>query len=158
MPAPLAAEPAGAPKWAASCEFVGSASPGGEKGALGDPVTAHVKGLGTFGIQNGRVFGIVAPSSPTDPALWLSWSLSALEIDAKGSQGIFKKRPLGIALQRNGGAAGADSLPIAPETADDGDLLMLKEVSRLYLRTGSGRYQTGQENDLLRAIRAPVRA
>jgi len=90
------------------------------------------EGTAALAVTAERVFGIVSPNDETTPAVWWSWSLSALDVETAGSQGFLKKRPVAITLTLEGGT------------------IELSAVSRLY--RNSGRYQTGQEGSLLKAL------
>jgi hypothetical protein len=140
IPEPLdGSEPIG---WwlAGDCTFGGSLSPVGETDTLGDPVEGTMKGQAAIAIGDGRVIGIMSPASQTAAALWWAWPLSSTKITAVGTQGLFKKRPTAIRLDRNGGADA------------EGDTLILKVVTKLYRK--SGKFQSAQEASLFEALTA----
>jgi hypothetical protein len=114
------------------CQFDGQAAGSGETGALGDPRDTACAGTAAVAVGGGQLIGILGPNDRAQAALWWSWELNSLQVDATGSQGVFKKRPTDIVI-----------------TAADGTLAV-KEVSRLY--RNSGNYQSGQEASLLKAL------
>jgi hypothetical protein len=79
------------------------------------------------------------PGLQEGAALWWSWPLASTAVSGVGVQGLFKKRPNAIRLDRNGGV-----------DDDEGDTIVLKYVSRLYRSSGS--FQSGQEGSLLKAL------
>lgn len=89
-------------------------------------------GTTALAVTKERVLGIVSPNDETTPAVWWSWSLSGLDIQTAGEQGFLRKRPVSIALMR------------------DGATVELSAVSRLW--RNSGRYQDGQEGSLVKAL------
>jgi hypothetical protein len=138
---PLAASGAKPEGWwlVEGCMFAGSATPGGEKGTLDKPVLARIEGTAALAVVEERLIGIVSPNSAGEPALWWSWPLSTIKVETVGTQGLFKKRPASIRLDRDGGVDA------------DSDTLALKGVVRLF--RNSGRAQPGQEESLLKALR-----
>jgi hypothetical protein len=140
IPQPMSgAEPSG---WwlVEDCTFGGSVRSGGDAGTSGAPREASIKGQAAMAVCADRIIGILSPGPATGPAMWWSWSLGDLDVGSSGSQGVFKKRPQALRLDRNGGVGGAA-----------GDTIVLKGVAKL-LRN-SGRFQTGQEASLLEALR-----
>jgi hypothetical protein len=133
IPDPLGSEkPTG---WwiSGECTVSGSAS----KGALdGETTPVNMRGTVALAVVAGRLLGIFSTNSKADPALWLSWSISALHIETAGSQGMFKKRPSRITVK------GPDSV------------LVMSHVGRLYRNTN--RLQQGQEGSLLGALGSPA--
>lgn len=96
------------------------------------PGDTTCEGTVALAVDAARVLGIVSPNDETTPAVWFSWSLPTLDVRTAGSQGFLKKRPTTITLVR------------------DGASIELSAVSRLY--RNSGRYQSGQEGSLLKAL------
>jgi hypothetical protein len=123
---------------AADVTFGGTLQTGGETNDLGESKSGSMKGSAALAVGEGRVIGIMSPSSPAEPAIWWSWPLSELRTEAVGSQGLLKKRPTAIVLNRNGGVDG------------DGDSLVLKGVGRLY--RNSNNVSQGQEASLLKVL------
>jgi hypothetical protein len=125
--------------WIASeCTFGGEVASGRETGTLGQKKDIVMKGPAALAVFEERVIGILSPDSGAEPALWWSWPLTSTAVEGHGTQGAFKKRPSKLRLDRGGGAEG------------DGDSIVLGGVARLY--RSSGRYQTGQEGSLLKAL------
>jgi hypothetical protein len=119
------------------CTFGGTAETG-EEGSPGEPFSGVVKGTAALAVAAGRVIGIASGSSPSSPALWWSWDLSAAKATAAGSTGLMKKRPNAIQLDLNGGVDG------------DGDTFVFKAVSRLDRQTS--RAIRSEEGSLLAAL------
>jgi hypothetical protein len=92
------------------------------------------EGTTALAVTGERVLGIVSPNDETTPAVWFSWSLPALKVQTAGEKGFLKKRPTSITL------------------TFDGAIIELSALSRLW--RNSGRYQTGQEGSLLKALKA----
>lgn len=90
------------------------------------------EGTTALAVTAERVVGIVSPNDGSTSAVWFSWGLPSLDIQTAGSQGFLKKRPMSITLALNGAS------------------VELSAVSRLW--RNSGRYQTGQEGSLLKAL------
>jgi len=122
------------------CTFAGSLLPGGESDTLGDPVEGTMKGQAALAVDDGRVIGIMSPKSPAAAALWWAWPLASTEVTAVGTEGVFKKRPSVIRLDRNGGAEA------------EGDTLVLNMVSKLQRKSRS--IQSTQEASLFEALSA----
>jgi hypothetical protein len=97
-----------------------------------------MNGQAAIAIGDGRVIGIMSPMSQAAAALWWSWPLSATAVTAVGTQGVFKRRPAAIRLDRNGGV---DS---------NGDTLVLKIVSKLDRE--ARQFQSAHEASLLEAL------
>jgi hypothetical protein len=94
-----------------------------------------VSGICSIAIRGGQFAAIVAPADLQIPAAWLAADLTQCQVQAEGSQGMFRKRPTAIDIQ------------------GDGWGLTLGRVSRVYRSGGGpGRYQTGQEGSLLAAL------
>ncbi len=139
IPRPLdEAKPVG---WwlAGDCTFGGSALRKGQAGALGAPQQGTLKGQAAMAVCANRIIGILSPASAAGPAIWWSWPLGDLDVGASGSQGIFKKRPQALKLDRDGGIDGAS-----------GDTIILKSVVKLL--PSSKKFQSGQEGTLLAAL------
>lgn len=113
------------------CTMSGSARVGALDG-VSTPV--NMQGTAALAIVQGRLLGIFSTNSKADPAVWFSWSIPSLHIEAAGSQGLFKKRPTQITV------SGPDAT------------LVLSQVNRLYRNSNS--YQSGQENSFLGALGA----
>jgi hypothetical protein len=114
------------------CSFSGPAAKGGETGTLGETADTQAEGTAALAVGGGRVFGIVSPNTDVAAAIWWSWPLSEVRVEAVGSQGFLKKRPTQLTLK----------------TSDA--QLTLAFVSRLYRNSGSR--QSGQEASLLKAL------
>jgi hypothetical protein len=115
----------------ATCTVSGSAGTGTPDG---DTTSVSMKGTAALAVVQGRLLGIFSTNSKAEPAVWFSWSISALHIDTAGSQGMFKKRPTQITVK------------------GPGSTLVMSQVSRLYRATN--RYQPGQEGSFLSALGA----
>jgi hypothetical protein len=124
---------------AADCTFGGRLRPRGETGTLGEPADGMMEGQAAVAVFADRIIGIMSPTAKAAPAVWWSWPLTTTKVSASGSEGLLKKRPTALRLDRNGGVE-----------ADDGDSIVLKAVSRLY--RSSGRFQSGQSASLLKAL------
>lgn len=125
--------------WIASeCTFAGAAAPAGETGTPGPKKDIVLKGPAAMAVFEDRVIGILGPRSEAEPALWWSWRLASTGVEGHGTQGMFKKRPSKLRIDHDGGADG------------DGDSIVLGGVAQLF--RSSGRYQSGQESSLLKAL------
>jgi hypothetical protein len=120
------------------CLFGGEVVQGSETGTVGEITEGKMNGTAALAVGEGRVFGILSGMNPEAEALWWSWPLSMVKVEAVGAQGMFKKRPVAIRLDRNGGADA------------DGDTLAFKGVNRLWRNSGSA--QARQEESLLKAL------
>ena len=83
-------------------------------------------------VHDGTAFGIV-PANGTGTATYFSVPVSELSVETEGSQGMLKKRPTQVRLQA------------------DGFQLKLSDVDKLLLNME--KYQSGQENSLVSALR-----
>jgi hypothetical protein len=127
--------------WIASeCTFAGAAAPAGETGTLEPKKGIVLKGPAAMAVFDDRVIGILSPGSGAESALWWSWPLAGTGVEGHGTQGMFKKRPSKLRIDHNGRADGDG----------DGDSIVLGGVARLF--RSSGRYQSGQESSLLKAL------
>lgn len=112
--------------------FRGPAVSTSNDGQPGDLQDVACEGTTALAVTPQRVIGIVSPNDNTTPAVWWSWSLAGLDIQTTGSQGFLKKRPTLIVLEH------------------DGVSIEMSAMSRLW--RNSGRYQTGQEGSLVKAL------
>lgn len=130
IPDPLAAgEPRG--WWIAAMAFA-------QEGYTTDPnvgLPTH-QGICALTVAPSSFHAILAPQAATAPAVWVSADLSSLQVEASGTQGLFRKRPSLVEIS-------------APK---DGWSLSLAMVSRLY--RASNRFQNGHEASLVEALRA----
>lgn len=102
----------------------------------GDATPFKMQGTAALAVTEGRLLGIGSTNSKADPAVWFSWSLPSLRIETEGSQGVFKKRPTIITVQ------------------GPGAFIVMRDVNCLYRNIN--RYQSGQENSLLKALGVAV--
>lgn len=93
----------------------------------GTTFQGQIDNMATVSLGEGRVIGIITPTSPDAPALWFSWPTSEIQVSTEGTSGLFKKRPTSITLE---GATGA---------------IALLMISKLF-RTS---YQANKESDFL---------
>jgi len=118
--------------------FEGSLHRGGETAALQQAEPMGLQGLAAIAIGEGRVIGILAKASVTEPALWFSWPESHTRVESIGSQGVVKKRPASILLRLD------ESVPDGPA------VLSLSEISQLFRHSNS--VQHGREASFLKAL------
>jgi hypothetical protein len=121
------------------CTFGGQIQSAADDGTVSESETVVVKSMAAVAVFDERVIGIARPASQESAALWWSWSLTSTTVSGVGVQGLFKKRPSAIRLDRNGGV-----------DDNDGDTIVLKHIARLYRNNGS--FQAGQEGSLLEAL------
>lgn len=114
------------------CSFEGRAVRSDGMGEAVEPVTEA--GTAALAVGGDHLIGIIAPDTPTEPALWFAWDLRSVEVRTAGSQGLLRKRPTDITL-----------------AVQDG-VVKMTQVSRLYRHSGS--YQAGQEASFLKALAA----
>jgi hypothetical protein len=124
--------------WSGHCLFRGSVSPAGHTLKSGDLRRGKFEGVGALAVCRERLIAIVSPVSPSAPALWWSWSLSSIEIDAAGGGGTVRAQPGGITLRRGGGDEA------------NGETVVVSFVSSL--DPHSGHSEDAQEASLLGAL------
>jgi len=116
--------------WAAAeATFTGTAT---DRGSLNPPRQLELSGTLSLAVLRDKVAAILSPNSESTPALWMSFGVTEMKMEASGSQGLFRKRPTKIRLDLPNGH------------------IVLHEVSQIFREIG--RFQSGQEGKFIKVL------